>query len=1802
MGGINNPVIGNDLGYVYAAEEPKSYFIEGYGTGKSFDNGQWKFETSFGENIKDFYVNDTRFHAGIVANEHTSEHENIIRLVNGVNLQDLTDNDASDIRAGVAVMNSNVKLADEGKFSVKFTFSMPDTCRKTPVGEEYRKDVGGDGITFFITKADNAIQGGTGGAMGYAGITDSVGVEFDSFYNTGNGQEYYDPAYNGRYIYNNRSYNFNNGTYNLLKYKRDHIAVVAGGANNAEADHIGTEFLYDYRGDENQYEYGFTQEGDLSVAIEEADNKLFTAWIEYDGEKLYVRCARGDFKTADRENAITTIVDDPRVINQLKEFNGEEVKVGFTAAIASSKANHTIHSIAFVNEYLENGISTSYTAKYYVEDANATENYIDVEVDGITKRYTLMDEVDVYDVLYDTAVDIADVENTASYVTECQLVDYSLKGYPSTADAIELDGSTVLYQFYDHIHSYEYTANGNEITGECVSTDGSCDSEVEGKKIVITAEDMLADGTAYDGASYTDDLSGVTGDTTTGIYYEGTGSTNYPRTTTPPTEAGTYKAIVEIDGVEAYDEFEISEDHLHDWEYTPDDENKEITGDCTNDLCDTDTADRKIGLTADDMIYTGNPYDKATYTDNLSEITKDPVKIYYEGVGDTTYPQSANPPTEVGTYKVTVEIDEVTVEEEFNILPHDHDWEYTANKNEITADCVTTEGTCDKDVEGKKITITADNTDYTGAQYSDDNIHISDELTEITGDEVKIYFEGPGYPRTEVPPTADGIYKAVISITDKDGNVTEAFDDFEIVAHDHEWVYEGNGNEITGSCEQDEGICDKGVTDKKVTIEAADMQYSGSPYPESNLTVTDNLLEVTGDTKTIYYEGTGDTVYEKSITPPTDVGTYKAIIELTDKKGNVIIDANGDPVTAEDPFEITPHDHIWEYEGEGNKITADCTQIDGECDKAPVEITIEAADIFYTGSEYEESNLTIEDELLDATESTKTVYYVGDGDTTYTKSTTPPTEVGTYKAIIELTDKDGNLIVDVNGDPVTAEDPFEIKPHVHNWDYEVVEGTTNEIVGECVELNGKCEADIEGEKIVINTEDMYYTGSSYDKTDFKDDISATTGDTVSQITYVGIDGTTYPEDTNPPTEVGSYKAVVTITDKEGNVAEAYDTFDILEHEHEWKYEVDTDENIIVGECTEDEKGDCTTDTTDKYIGIVAEDMLYTGNSYPEDKWEVTDTLSEVTGDEVKVYFVGVDGTNYPKSETPPTEVGNYEAIVEIGEGDNKVSVSDPFKITPHDHIWEYEGEGNKITADCTQTEGECDKTTVEITIVADDIFYTGSEYEESNLTFGGDLLTETGKKKVVYYEGIGETVYAKSTTPPTEVGTYKAIVVLEGINGVEASDDFEIKPHTHEWKYTANGNEIIGECIATDGKCEAEIAGKKIIVNAADMLADGNPYAGASYTDDLSGVTGDTTTGIYYEGTGSTNYPRTTTPPTEAGTYKAIVEIDGVEAYDEFEISEDHLHDWEYTPDDENKEITGDCTNDLCDTDTADRKIGLTADDMIYTGNPYDKATYTDNLSEITKDPVKIYYEGVGDTTYPQSANPPTEVGTYKVTVEIDGIKVEKEFKILPDPTHTHDWTYTANGNVITGECVSNTGECGTDTTGKKIVLTATDMVYTGNQYDKASYTDNLSSVTGDTVIGILYEGVGTTNYPASTTPPTEVGNYKAIVEIDGVRVEQEFKITPVPVHVHDWTGLWQVTKQPTATENGSKETVCQNGCGQKQTAVIPAYGTQDVITLEKDESPKTGWSDNSGYWMLLLLLSGLGIVCTGGLFFKKDK
>lgn len=104
-------------------------------------------------------------------------------------------------QSGSAFLTNPINLANQASFSTFFTFRISN-----PLGISDNDGQGADGIVFVVQTVSNT-AGGAGGGIGYTGIADSLGVEFDTW-NNGSGLN--DP--NGNHVGINLDGSFNGAT------------------------------------------------------------------------------------------------------------------------------------------------------------------------------------------------------------------------------------------------------------------------------------------------------------------------------------------------------------------------------------------------------------------------------------------------------------------------------------------------------------------------------------------------------------------------------------------------------------------------------------------------------------------------------------------------------------------------------------------------------------------------------------------------------------------------------------------------------------------------------------------------------------------------------------------------------------------------------------------------------------------------------------------------------------------------------------------------------------------------------------------------------------------------------------------------------------------------------------------------------------------------------------------------------------------------------------------------------------------------------------------------------------------------------------------------------------------------------------------------------------------------------------------------------------------------------------------------------------------------------------------------------
>lgn len=456
----------------YAASEKETihYFAEGLGTGADFSQDNWEMKSNFRDGTASEIAENPAYQPGIVENEHSGKNEKILRLIN-VRALDLDSAEEPDAwaRVSTAIVGERFSFKDSSEFSAKFTVSMPDACINKNLTNNglNAREAGGEGIAFVITPT-STIRGSVHTGMGYYGIKDSLAIELDSHFNGAYcnletpGGAYVNWAYDNQ-IFANQSfsylqavaddtrnhgleYEWNSSYWNYLTAQNyavlpasqerrfDHVGVMLDGEVR---DHYGISYLNGLKPDQvengkyvnisnslvgtpsssSKCETRFADEGDINVVGEEVDNRLFTVWVEYDGINLFVRYANGSFSEAIRpEEPQIELLEMPALE---QKFADKDVSIGFVSSISSedgSAASHTIHSVAFANEYIENGISAEYI---YNTKLTAAKEVVQGVLDGMSADNDTTKE-DVQHAI-DTALDqagIADVTVTAGDLTK----------------------------------------------------------------------------------------------------------------------------------------------------------------------------------------------------------------------------------------------------------------------------------------------------------------------------------------------------------------------------------------------------------------------------------------------------------------------------------------------------------------------------------------------------------------------------------------------------------------------------------------------------------------------------------------------------------------------------------------------------------------------------------------------------------------------------------------------------------------------------------------------------------------------------------------------------------------------------------------------------------------------------------------------------------------------------------------------------------------------------------------------------------------------------------------------------------------------------------------------------------------------------------------------------------------------------------------------------------------------------------------------------------------------------------------
>ncbi|MHB0972964.1 MAG: L-type lectin-domain containing protein [Thiobacillus sp.] len=205
--------------------------------------------------------------AGLTLNGNAAQVGNVLRVT-----------PANYGQSGSAFSTSTVSLASNASFSTFFQFRFTN-----PGGACDGQGCGADGLVFVVQTVGNNV-GGAGGGIGYAGINNSVGVEFDTWNN--------------------------------------------GSGDNNSSNHIG----FDVNGSVNSIALAEVTEADMN------NGDIWNAWIDYNGSTnlLEARLGRSSVRPT---NALLSLTR-----NLATDLGTTNAFVGFTSGTGAAFANHDVLS------------------------------------------------------------------------------------------------------------------------------------------------------------------------------------------------------------------------------------------------------------------------------------------------------------------------------------------------------------------------------------------------------------------------------------------------------------------------------------------------------------------------------------------------------------------------------------------------------------------------------------------------------------------------------------------------------------------------------------------------------------------------------------------------------------------------------------------------------------------------------------------------------------------------------------------------------------------------------------------------------------------------------------------------------------------------------------------------------------------------------------------------------------------------------------------------------------------------------------------------------------------------------------------------------------------------------------------------------------------------------------------------------------------------------------------------------------------------------------------------------------------
>jgi hypothetical protein len=198
--------------------------------------------------------------------------DNALRLTNNLS------------QSGSAFLTDAISLNNQASFSARFDFRIFDA-----IGSFDKDGWGADGLSFVVQTVSNSV-GGAGGGIGYRYITDSVGIEFDTWNN---------PEW-----------------------------------DDADGNHVGINL----EGDVNSV-------AQATVSPRMNNGEVWTAWIDYDGVNDLLEVRLSDTGLRSDVALLSYNLDLVSVLGSTNAF------VGFTSGTGSAGGHHDILNFDFRNDF-----------------------------------------------------------------------------------------------------------------------------------------------------------------------------------------------------------------------------------------------------------------------------------------------------------------------------------------------------------------------------------------------------------------------------------------------------------------------------------------------------------------------------------------------------------------------------------------------------------------------------------------------------------------------------------------------------------------------------------------------------------------------------------------------------------------------------------------------------------------------------------------------------------------------------------------------------------------------------------------------------------------------------------------------------------------------------------------------------------------------------------------------------------------------------------------------------------------------------------------------------------------------------------------------------------------------------------------------------------------------------------------------------------------------------------------------------------------------------------------------------------